>query len=109
MEAFEYIDRNNHPKVVQVGMFTHIETMAMAEQLKDGDQFIAIGYPGYYYERWKDFGGKYKAATVSAWISLSSLPSMPQRVRLVPRIGAIYIQRVDLVDTGMNFVGNWKP
>jgi hypothetical protein len=60
MEAFEYIDRSNHPEVVQVGMFTHIATMKMAEELKDGDQFIAIGYPGHYYSQWRDFGGKYK-------------------------------------------------
>ena len=53
MEAFEYIDRSNHPTVVQVGMFTHIETHAMAMTLTPGDKFIAMGHPKETYKQWE--------------------------------------------------------
>jgi hypothetical protein len=57
MESFEYIERDNHPDVVQVGMFTHIKNIGMAVALKEGDQFIAIGNPNETYRQWE--GGKY--------------------------------------------------
>ena len=59
MEAFEYIERDNHPDVVQIGMFTHIETHAMAMTLHPGDKFIAIGHPMETYKQWEGGDSKY--------------------------------------------------
>lgn len=59
MEAFEYIERDNHPDVVQIGMFTHIETHAMAMTLRPGDKFIAIGHPRETYKQWEGGDSKY--------------------------------------------------
>jgi hypothetical protein len=40
MEAYEYIDRENHPGVVQSGMFTRL-TPELMSVVKVGDKFIA--------------------------------------------------------------------